>query len=569
MARLAQVVGRLPGPAFARLGRAIFSRSHKKLLAAARDPNATQTARLLSILHRERETEFGRTHGFERVASVEDYRKAVPIRTYDGFEPFIARMLAGEKNVLLSEEPFFYARSSGTTGAPKHIPVTPTYVREYRVPRRAWARAVTQAFPGVLRGKIFGVHSPKIEGRTPTGVPYGSITVALGGSPELGDRVDRFGVEAVPRRVFLIEDYEQRYYTALRMAAQENVSLAAAVNPSTLVLLAKKLDEHADRLAHDLEDGTLDGIERLDPVLREELTARMREAPDQAERIRASKIKRGFVLPTDVWPEIAGLVCWKGGSAPFYLAQLGKLFPGREALDYGFLATEGGFSIPLSTDGAKGVVSVLGHFLEFIPEEEMDLGKVDGARLAGELEVGRTYRVIVTASNGLYRYDINDVVQCVGHYERTAEIVFLHKGGNMISITGEKIGEAHVVEAVRRVCAAHAFGLVGFSVSAELTDPPRYVLGVELERDAPDPSLLELLARVDKALGEVNLEYRTKRDSLRLGSPVLALLQRGAYSRERARRVAAGAPDGQVKPPHLLRDPARLEALGVIRRLGP
>ncbi len=544
----------------------LLSRSWKRFQAAVKDPATAQTTRLLQILDREQHTEFGRTHGFDRIKSIEDYRKAVPIRTYDAFEPYIARMLAGERNVLIAEEPTFYARSSGTTGTPKHIPVTPTYVAEYRQPRRVWARQVTQAFPGLLKGKILGVHSPRIEGRTPTGVPYGSITVALSGSPSLGDRVDRFGVEAVPRRVFLIEDYEQRYYTVLRMAAQENVSLAAAVNPSTLVLLAKKLDEHADRLIHDLEDGTLEGLDTLHPEIREEVLARLRAAPDQAERMRASRIKRGFVLPTDLWPDLAGLICWKGGSAPFYLAKLATTFPNRKVYDYGFLATEGAFSIPLSTDGAKGVVSVLGHFLEFIPEAEMDAGRTDNAQHAGQLEPGQSYRVVITASNGLYRYDINDVVECVGRHEATAEIVFVHKGGNMISITGEKIGEAHVVEAMRRVGASTKLPLAGFSVSAELTDPPRYLFAVELESDVGDATLRALLEACDRELGDVNVEYRAKRDSLRLGRPVLVLLERGAYVRDRARRVALGAADGQVKPPHLLRDPARLDVLGVKRR---
>jgi hypothetical protein len=236
-------------------------------------------------------------------------------------------------------------------------------------------------------------------------------------------------------------------------------------------------------------------------------------------------------------------------------------------MDYGYLATEGGFSIPLSPRAAGGVVSVAGHLLEFVPE---DAGPDAEAVLADALEVGRRYRVIVSGSHGLYRYDIQDVVECVGHFQATAEIAFVHKAGNMLSITGEKVGERHVVLAMEQVCEARlGVGIVGFSVAIELAETPRYVLAVEADAALEAPVAARIARAFDRALGEVNIEYAAKRASGRLGAPRVFALEPGAYARHRAARVAAGAPDNHVKPPHLFRALAGLEALGVAARFEP
>lgn len=555
------LLGLLPDDTIRAGGRMLFSGSWRRFQEAAKAPRAVQEERLRMLVHRAKDTAFGREHDFANIRTLADYQAAVPVRGYDGFEPYLMRMVQGEQRVLLPDEPFFFGRSSGTTGTPKYIPVTPVYVSEYRLPRRVWARQVVQAFPGLVRGKILTMHSPKVEGTTPTGTPFGSVTVGLTTTPGAVERaLTGNPLDAAPRGAYLIDDFDRKYYAILRFAAQEHVSLAAAINPSTLVLLAKKLGEHAERLARDLHDGTLDGIELLPAPLRDALSRRLKRAPAAAARLEASKAKHGFVVATELWPRLVGLCCWKGGSAPFYGPQLARHFPMLPVMDYGFLATEGGFSIPLSPASKGGVVSVLGHVLEFVPEEGGDPVLADG------LEIGRRYRVLITGSHGLYRYDINDVVECVGFYENTAEVAFVHKGGNMLSITGEKIGEKHVVDAAARAEERSGVATNGFTVTHTRDDPPSYVVGVEPMDAVDEARALAYLAEFERALSEVNMEYAAKRSSQRLGRPQIAVLEPGAFDRERGRRVEAGAPDSHVKPPHLSKDEALLERLGVRAR---
>ncbi len=560
----------MPPAAVRSLTRALFSKSWRRFQRAVADPRGAQRERLLDIVAHNRDTEFGREHNFGGIRSIADYQRRVPVHGYEDLEPRILRMTRGEKDVLAAGEVVYFARTSGTTGAAKLIPVTERFLEEYRHGRRVWARQVAQVFPGLVRGTVLTVHSPRIEGRTEGGIPYGSISVAMGtrDSAAAGSLQRIFEpLERIPVEIFFVEDFNTRYYLLLRCAVVTDISLMATVNPSTLILICHKLTEFAPRLIEDCERGVLRADLDLDPTLRSGLERRLRPDRRAADRIRNSLAAHGRVRPIDVWPELCGLLCWKGGSAPFYLRQFPEWFGDLKVMDYGYLATEGNFTVVMGAKGAKGVLSVGGHFLEFIEEQRRN--ETDPTVLtADQLEEGGRYHVLVTASNGLYRYDINDVIEVVGFYGATPEIAFCHKGGNMISYTGEKVGESHVVQAVSRAQERTGVRLAGFCVTVRLdAEHARYVFAVEPEGPVEDADLGSLLRACEQGLLAANIEYRAKRESLRLGDPQLAVVERGAFERWRKQRLQEGAFDSHVKVPHLDGDPSVLQRLGVSKTL--
>jgi hypothetical protein len=70
-------------------------------------------------------TRFGVDHGFSSIKSVEDFKKAVPIRNYEAFKPYIELLREGQQNILWPSKLKWFAKSSGTTDAKsKFIPVT-------------------------------------------------------------------------------------------------------------------------------------------------------------------------------------------------------------------------------------------------------------------------------------------------------------------------------------------------------------------------------------------------------------------------------------------------------------
>jgi hypothetical protein len=159
--------------------------------------------------------------------------------------------------------------------------------------------------------------------------------------------------------------------------------------------------------------------------------------------------------------------------------------------------------------------------------------------------------VYLTTSAGLYRYDINDLVRVVDFYRRTPVIQFVRKGEGISSITGEKLTEAQVTAALLEVVERHGFDLDHVTACVEWGEPPCYALYCEPAGPWPEDRCRQFLGAVDRALAVRNIEYEAKRTSRRLGLPVLKLVAPGSFTALRQQRVAAGAPEAQVKVPHL------------------
>jgi hypothetical protein len=174
--------------------------------------------------------------------------------------------------------------------------------------------------------------------------------------------------------------------------------------------------------------------------------------------------------------------------------------------------------------------------------------------------------VILTTSSGLYRYDIQDVVRCVGFQGRTPLIEFLHKGKHFSNLTGEKVSEIQVSRAVDAACEQLRVPLASYALAPCFEeDVPYYGLFAELS-DLPGLRFGDRLAeRIDAELRRANCEYEAKRASLRLGAVRLKPLVAGAWTDFDRRRIAAtGATAEQYKRPRLFPDLAFAASLPLL-----
>lgn len=486
------------------------------------DPEAVQRQSLARILENAKGTAFSKDHGLRGDEALASFRERVPVRGYDGLMPYLRRVHEAEPEVLTRSPVRGLLKTSGTTGAAKLVPVTDPYAREVADGQALWRLALVRDHEEASRGKALTLVSPAIEGFLPSGLPYGSNTGRMHHAQPWIVRL-RY---AVPNAVYRVEDPELRLYCAMRYALQSRLSSITTANPSTLLLIARRLEEHQDALARDLADGTL----RQGPAAALSTRQRLRFAVS-LRKVRPPEDWR----PGRIW-SLATINCWKGGAAPFFLSQLQSAYdPSTPVREVGITASEGYFAIPLGDDDAGGVAWLGGHLLEFLDDE-------DRAHWAWELESGRQYRLVITTSAGLYRYDLGDVVEVVGWLGRVPRLRFVRKVGNVLNLTGEKLTEDQVVRAVRE--ALGDAQLVGFTVGYRLSGDEQVPALTLAAEGAVSPGLVE---RFDAALRAANVEYDSKRDSGRLGLPRLERLNPGTYARYRARRVAEGAPDGQVK----------------------
>ena len=510
---------------------------------ATHDPTAAQQALLARIMVRNRDTQYGREHGFAEVRSLDDYQARVPTVDYEDIREHIDRMTRGEQGVLVAERPVLFAQTSGTTGTPKYIPVTPTCQKGGGI--TTWLHYSHRDHPGMFRHKMITIVSPAIEGYTQGGLPFGSTSgMVVKEMPKIVQ-----SAYAVPYEVFEIGDYDAKYYALLRFGLDREVSFLATSNPSSVLKLAEMANTHSERLIRDLRDGTLSDEVEIQPEIRKVIEGMFRPNPGRARELEAMRERRGGKLvAADYWPHMAIIGCWKGGTVGAYIDKLGAWYdPDQRGMvpvrDMGYLASEARMSIPVSDEGAGGVLTVHLNVFEFVPVEEIDErpDEPESWSFVGPagLEIGREYYVFVTTAGGLYRYDMNDVIEMVDTYNSTPVVEFRRKGRGMTNLTGEKLSVNQVIGAMEKAAAS-----VGVVVGHFRTEPDiarsLYVFKVEFEGAVPAEKRSVFLGRIDEAIGELNIEYKAKRASGRLGPPVLQVMKSGWYERGKQSLVAEG-----------------------------
>ena len=96
----------------------------KRLEESAQGADAAQTKFLLDWLNENKDTEFGKRHGFAQINSPWEYQDKVPLFSYEDYARDIERIIDGEKNILTARDAVYFCVSSGTVSDEKYIPLT-------------------------------------------------------------------------------------------------------------------------------------------------------------------------------------------------------------------------------------------------------------------------------------------------------------------------------------------------------------------------------------------------------------------------------------------------------------
>jgi hypothetical protein len=497
--------------------------------AAAR-PRRAQELRLRQLVAENAGSDFGRRHGFDRIASVEAFRSQVPVRDYEAYAPWIDRVARGEQRVLTVAPVRVMERSSGSTSVNKLIPYTDSLLDEFSAATSPWIYDLHRSLPALPGKTSYWSISPVARQRRTTS---GGIPIGFEDDTEYFGPVQRWALAqlmAVPSRVARIPDLDEwRRVTCRHLLEAEDLGLISVWSPTFLTLLMEHIERNLDEL--------LGEIDRR-----------------RAGRIRAAIAERGGRLTGDaLWPGLAVVSSWADGSSGAFARELSRWFPATPIQPKGLLATEGVVSFPVwGSPGA--VLAVAGHFLEFL-----DLERPDGAPLlADELCEGGSYSPLLTTGGGLYRYHLKDVVTCVGRYQGTPLVRFAGKLDAVSDLCGEKLNARHVEQALaraRRIAGLdHRFALL----APGRGDRPRYVLYVDTGAD--DDALARAVEVVERHL-ETNHHYRYCRQLGQLGAVEAVRVERG-WERYQAALQARGVRVGDVKPVTLDLKGAARDAFG-------
>ncbi len=531
--------------AFLRVGLHLTqARRYQQIVEGAKSPQDVQLALLRRIMAENADTEFGRKHGFSQVADAAAYRQATPVQTYEDLRPLIERQELTGEPCLTVERPVYYHRTSGTVGAAKNIPVTASGLRRMKRDQQL-AAYVWSRDSAILQGKGFAISGQAIEGHMDGGTPFGSASGLL---YQGQSRLVRSRYVLSPE-VADIEDYESRYLaTVIYGLAEPNVTGIATANPSTFLRLLSVADKHADIVLKAIATGRVPDADSLPAAVGQGLKANPRRAAYLAHCLEAA----GRFTYIDIWPPLKGVVTWTGGSCGTALGGLSGLLPADiPIIELGYLASE--FRGTLNIDARNNVClpTLFQTYFEFAERNAWEAG---GSEFLGlhELEQGGEYYVFVTTPDGLYRYDMNDIVRVSGMVHQTPTLDFVQKGKGTTSITGEKLTESQALDAVPAILSNRNVYQRFFIVIAD-EDAAGYTLFVEADdREAANRGDGSAIAvEVDSRLCELNVEYEAKRKSGRLSPLEVRWLRRGTGDHYRAICVESGQRDTQFKYLHL------------------
>ncbi len=224
---------------------------------ATRRVAQAQANLLASILRRNRNTQFGRDHRFDRISNAHTYQQHVPLSNYDAYADAVRRIGEGHRNVLTHDPITLLEPTSGTSAGEKLIPYNTPLRRQFQRAVAAWVFDLLWHRPALRTGRAYWSISPAMGNvrQTPAGIPVGFDDDAA----YLG-RVVRTLVEqllVVPSAVTRLADIESFHYCTLWFLLQaDDLTSISIWNPSFLLSLLMPLDAWHERLCFDLRHGT-------------------------------------------------------------------------------------------------------------------------------------------------------------------------------------------------------------------------------------------------------------------------------------------------------------------------
>jgi hypothetical protein len=500
-------------------------------------PAEAQARKLSAILALGEGSDFARAHGLHAALSVADFRRLVPIRTWDGFKPWLDAIVAGRQGALTGDPVTRLIPTSGSSDACKLVPSGRALLADFQAALEPWVSGMLAAEPRLRDCCSYWSISPP-----------GAFARGLQAAFPIGFEPDTryFGplgawmrsAQAVPQSVAGETDPARfRAKTLVHLLRRPDLGFVSVWHPSFFALLLDHLEADWDALLREVSAGGTSGADRE------------RSLKGDPERARA--LRRMGPVPAGIWPRFKVLSAWSHASSEGPAKALAARLPGVRLIPKGLAATEGIVSLPWE---GRHPLAITSHFLEFID------GRGE-ARLAHELEPGGEYEAVLTTSGGLWRMRTGDAVEAGERVGATPSIRFLGRLSQVSDLCGEKLHEAHVTRALLRLD-----GLIGgtaWRLVLPAADGKGYLL--VLDRPPGDPGAV--IARLESGLRE-NPHYRLAAEMGQLRPLALALVPPRADARLLGLLTGSGQAPGTAKPPWFGRDPGWLGKLAATSGAG-
>jgi len=482
-----------------------FVRRARRTLSWASDGDRLQSEMLRRLLARAASTEVGKRYGFTDILRENDPAKAfaqrVPCIDYETMRGDVWRMIKGGRDILWPGRCRWYAQSSGTSGGKsKYIPITDDslHLNHYRgaedsVSHYIAANPATRIFAG--KGMILGGSFANEIPDLPKGVHVGDLSATL--INRINPLADRFRVPDM--RTALMPDWQDKLPALVKASMHADITNISGV-PSWFLTVIKEV-MHA----------------------------------------------RGVSRISDAWPNLE--VFFHGGISfePYRAIYSSLTDPAKMHFVETYNASEGFFAVQNDlSDPAMLLLIDNDIFYEFIDISDPSQTIVS----IRDVRAGHVYELLITSSNGLWRYHLGDTVRV----ESTSPVKIRVAGRTktFINAFGEELMEENAERAIAAACLENGCSIRNYTASpvfATGNTKGRHQWLVEWLHAPSDTGSFS--AALDLELRQLNSDYDAKRShTIFLDPPEIISLPAGTFDRW-LRSVGTGKLGGQRKIPRL------------------
>ena len=463
--------------------------------------DAVQQGELVRLIEQAALTRIGRKYDFSSIRTYRQFASTLPLYSYEDLKPQIMRMINGSKDELWPGRCVNFAQSSGTSdGRSKYIPITRESLRwnHYQgssdvVSHYLNLNPSSRIFAGkaLILGGSFATNL-----QVPPGVRVGDLSANL-----IENMNPLANLVRIPnRRIALMEDWTQKLPQLVDASIGQNVTNLSGV-PSWFLTVIKE-------------------------VLK----------------------KAGKDCIHDVWPNLE--VFFHGGISFEPYRRQYEEFCDMDKMHFmdTYNASEGFFAVQSDWDSLSMLLLLdAGVFFEFLPVEESD-SETPEVYPIWEIEAGRTYELIITAANGLWRYRLGDTVTV--KQLNPVKITIAGRTRSFINAFGEELMVHNADQAITRAeqeTGAEVLNYTAAPVYAQGGTRGHHQWLIEFAREPKDKE--QFMRLLDKFLREANSDYDAKRSGdIFLAAPTLTMAPTGLFDRWLS---STGKLGGQRKVPRL------------------
>ncbi|MBQ7595961.1 MAG: GH3 auxin-responsive promoter family protein, partial [Clostridia bacterium] len=337
-----------------------------------KDPMQAQTKLLKKIIRKSRNSELGKKYNFADIKSVEDFRKNVPLTTYEDYAPLVDRMIENkEKNLMYTGPNVRYCSSSGSVGKPKILPKSIEDL--WKMQCIGFSCSVATAAHWVKKEKNITMPSS-----------MGPLVLVLSGH-KLEDGKQCNGAGQVPLTYLkpimkffctsptslLFPEHEELLdtsYLQLRFALENrDVTFLGSLVVTLLTTMFDYLEENWQMLCDDIEKGIINPSVKITPELYAEYSKMFKPNPERAAELRA-EFEKGFDTPIAprIWPKLVWAYGMVGSTLQVYVDKLRRSIGDDIPIhNMGYAAAEGYFAMPTELDVNDSVLLPHSVFFEF------------------------------------------------------------------------------------------------------------------------------------------------------------------------------------------------------------